>query len=574
MKWTEHPVYEVPGLARTPEGAIVATFRDGKRLMTPEQLVEFHRLREERIAQSVEDPLRYGWQPEVWKEADRLLDEYFEALILGGNRATKSTFAAKRVMVQALAKPNGRYWCFQENNENSISMQQPLLWHFMPPELRTVRKTRVTNISYGQKTGFAENSFVLPNGSQVFFRNYSQDVSTIEGGEVDGIWFDELVPPNFLETARYRLVTRNGWMLVTFTPKDGYSQVVKEYLQGAKVERDREARLLPIFGKGDGGGDTAATGENDRVVVGYERMPVVRVAADGRKRIMNFWSEDNPFGGYERLAKELEGSNRETIMLRAYGEPTKSAANQFPKFSDRVHVIPPDRVPTTGTNYHVVDPCSGRNWMMIWARFDSAGRCFIFDEWPREDRYIPGVGYPGKWAEPDGKKHDGRPGDAQRTFGFGIAEYKAEVDAIEAGERVGDGEERRAPFEVFERIMDSRYGNAATVSREGATTLIEECAEVGMDFLAAPGDSINEGLMLINDWLSYDTRKPVSALNQPKLYVSAKCTSMIYALMEWTGRDGKTGSCKDPIDVLRYLLLSGAGFVEGKDLSIRPGGAY
>jgi hypothetical protein len=49
---------------------------------------------------------------------------------------------------------------------------------------------------------------------------------------------------------------------------------------------------------------------------------------------------------------------------------------------------------------------------------------------------------------------------------------------------------------------------------------------------------------------------------------------VIYALQEWTGRDGKTGACKDPIDVLRYLVLSGAGHVEDGSLEVAPLGSY
>jgi len=93
-------------------------------------------------------------------------------------------------------------------------------------------------------------------------------------------------------------------------------------------------------------------------------------------------------------------------------------------------------------------------------------------------------------------------------------------------------------------------------------------------FLAAPGDAIHEGVSLINDWLSYDPAKPISATNQPRLYVSERCKNTIYALQEWTGRDGKSGSCKDPVDVLRYLVLSGATHHHDTDLSFEPLGSY
>jgi len=565
--FTAHPIHEAPTLlGRDPAGNVLARFKDGTRRMTPDQLADFWRIREEQIANEKNDPLRYEWEPEAWRRADQILDEHRELLILGGNRSGKSSYAAKRIMRSMLDKPDGRFWCFQETAANSVEMQQPLLWKYMPPELRHTKKSRITNISYGQKTGFAENSFVLPSGSQVWCRNYSQDVSTIEGGEVDGIWFDELVPLNFLDTARYRLITRKGWLLLTFTPIEGYSAVVKDYLAGAKTLEDREAELLPVYGKADEAGVKPLTG--------YERLPVLQEPVRRKGRVTYFWTQDNPFSGYPELRTELLKAKKDEILVRAYGVPTKSIGNQFPRFNDKVHVLPDDRIPTAGTHYHVVDPCSGRNWFMIWARFDEIGRCFIIEEWPNQDRYIPGWGFPGAWAEPDGKRHDGRPGDAQKSCGFGLVEYKAEIDAVELELGKLAGRPPGEPIPVFERLMDSRYGNAATVAREGATTLIDECAELGLNFLAAPGDAIHEGVSLINDWLSYDPAKPISATNQPRLYISERCKNTIYALQEWTGRDGKSGSCKDPVDVLRYLVLSGATHHHDTDLSFEPLGSY
>lgn len=565
MIFTDHPIHEAPELlGRDAAGRVLARFTDGVRRMTVDQLTEFHRLREEQIANEKNDPLRYEWEPAAWRQADAILDEHRELLILGGNRSGKSSFAAKRVMKAMLDKPDGRFWCFQETSGNSVEMQQPLLWKYMPPEYRNTKKSRVTNISYGQKTGFAENSFVLPNGAQCFFRNYSQDVSTIEGGEVDGVWMDELCPSTFVDTVRYRLITRKGWLLLTFTPIEGYSAVVKDYLSGAKTLEDREAELLPLHREVDG----------EKIVTGHERLATLQEPVRRKGRVQYFWTQDNPFSGYPELRTELLKAKKEEILVRAYGVPTKSIGNQFPRFNDKVHVVPVDHIPRTGTVYHVVDPCGARNWAQIWARFDEIGRCFIIQEWPGQDRYIPGVGFPGAWAEPDGKKHDGRPGDAQKCFGFGLLEYKAEIEAIEKELGREAGLPPGEPIPVFERLMDSRYGNAQTVAREGATTLIEECAEIDLAFLAAPGDTVNEGVTLINDLLAYDTTQPVSALNQPKLYVADRCKNTIYALQEWTGRDGKTGACRDFVDVIRYLVLSGARHLQNEDLSFEPLGSY
>jgi hypothetical protein len=261
------------------------------------------------------------------------------------------------------------------------------------------------------------------------------------------------------------------------------------------------------------------------------------------------------------MRSELEKAGKSEILCRAYGVPTKAIAGRFPLFTEKVHVIPDNRIPEKGTRYQFIDPCSGRNWFMAWFLVDETGRAFIYREWPGGD-YIDGVGYAGAWAEPDGKKADGKPGPAQKSFGFGLERYKEEIERLEKGE------------EVFERWMDSRYGNAATVSKESATTLIEECAEIGLNFVATPGITIDEGIQFINDWLHYDHTRPVDALNQPRLYVAESCKNMIMALKEWTGQDGKNGAMKDPIDVLRYFCLSGVSNVEGEILSVRSGGSY
>ena len=78
----------------------------------------------------------------------------------------------------------------------------------------------------------------------------------------------------------------------------------------------------------------------------------------------------------------------------------------------------------------------------------------------------------------------------------------------------------------------------------------------------------------INAALDYDVTRPVDALNQPRLYVCNRCRNTIFALQEWTGRDGKHGASKDPVDVLRYFVLSDPIHAAGRRLSPTGGGSY
>lgn len=528
---TPHPVLKLPD-------------KEQSLAMGAEKLKEFFLKREELIRLEKADPFRYGYELESWRLAEKQWSLVKELLFLGGNRAGKSDYAAKRVVKKLVEKENAKVWCFQTSAPNSVEMQQPLVWKYLPAEWKNLKKGRIANISFAQKTGFAENTFVCPNGSQCWFRNYMQSIDTIEGGEVDFIWADELVPEDWLKTMRYRLVTRGGELLVTFTPIEGYSPTVKKYLSGAKTLDEVDAPLLP---KEDGN---------------FEKVPRLQETANKQSRIVYFHTQDNPYGGYENIVKALKGAGKSEILCRAYGVPTKAIANRFPKFSDRVHIIPADRVPEKGTRYLIVDPCGGRNWFMTWILIDVRGRAFVYREWPCQKIYVEGVGYPGPWAESDGKKADGQRGSAQQPFGFGLKRYIEEIAKLEGKEQ------------VFERLMDSRYGNAQTVAKEHATTLIDECDELGMSFRPTPGDNIDEGIDLINTWLDYDLDKPIDSFNEPKLYISEACENTIYALREWTGQDGKHGACKDPIDNLRYALLAGLDDVSDDLLMCRRGSSY
>ena len=432
------------------------------------------------------------------------------------------------------SKENARVWCFQTNHDNSIEMQQPYVWKYIPAELRSgsKRKDRIFNLSYSQKNGFSEGTFVLPNGSQCFFRHYSQEVATVEGGEVDYVWCDELVPQDWLDTIRFRLVTRGGNLLVTFTPIEGYSPTVKTYLQGAKTLESAPAELL------------------DGKLVPRLQQPLRRNA-----KIVYFHTKDNPFSGYENLKKTLAGATYTEILCRAYGVPTKAAVERFPKFDEKVHVLHPSKIPSKGSRYQIVDPCSGRNWFMAWAIVDERERLYFYREWPSPGQYIPGVGDPGHWAEPHGKLHDGAPGPAQRGFGWGLKRYKEEIERLES-------EGREEPEGIEMRAIDSRYANSKTQGKEQQTTLIEECASIDLHFTAAPADSIDEGVQLVNSLLDYDRSEDLSFTNEPMLYFSENCPNMIYAMKEWTGADGKNGATKDPIDVIRYAALSRLSYID------------
>lgn len=584
LSWTPHPVLKIP----TREQCLV---------LGSEKTIALWQQREEKIALEKTDPFHHGFRPAVWDLALQQIDELraaspnrvIELMISGGNRGSKTEFAAWLAMSIMVRKPAARTWCMQMTLPSSRENQQPLLWKYLPAEWKPsdtgkLRKGVTANVTYTEKGGFTEETFVLPNSSKCRFKAYSEDVRNVEGAELDVAWCDELVTPDWLEAVRFRLLTRAGLLILTFTPVEGYTQTVKEYVDGATTLRELPAELLVL-----------ARPQSDRR---WQQMPdgrilelVPRLQQPVRRnaRIVYFHTADNPYGNYEAMKAEcLEKGDRERTLMRAYGVATKSVTSRFPKFRDHIHVLLDEQVAQiAGTNYLLVDPCNGRNFFMCWVRVNARGRKIIYREWPSPNRYIEGVGLPGPWAVPSGRRHDGDQGDAQKSFGFGLERYRREILTLEGWRATGkkvegfDGEaidefEPGVSMEPIERrYMDARFGAAPILRRGDPITLIESMAELGlspaeaMDFEPmAAQKTVDDGIDLVNDALDYDPSRPIGHDNEPRLFVAASCLNIIYALKEWTGADGPNGACKDPVDVVR-----GAVTTEGIDY-LAPGAPF
>lgn len=95
-----------------------------------------------------------------------------------------------------------------------------------------------------------------------------------------------------------------------------------------------------------------------------------------------------------------------------------------------------------------------------------------------------------------------------------------------------------------------------------------------MYFTPAAGLRLEEGISIINDWFAYDQNQEISAINQPKLFISEECHNLMWCLREWTGLDNEKGASKDPIDALRYIAVMQPDYGGSDSYKAIGGGSY
>ena len=484
----------------------------------------------------------------VW---DFTVPEYHNYFIGETNQhnSGKTEWGARAVVRAAIKNPGSIIVCFAQDEDASVRIQQSAVYRNLPPEYKKKSKTEVEYVNYTVKNGFTGASLILENGSQILFHKYSQFIANrgkFEGLELGskepkwiniGLWLDEyLEDGDLVETMRFRLATRNAKMLMTFTPIDGYTPFVASYLKDVETTKTRPAALL-----------------ND------EDVPLVQIATKKNAGIVYFHSILNPFGGYERIAKELAHSTRDEILTRAYGIPVKSMTTLFPLFNSKVHVTStlPDLSPSTHTVYQVVDPAGARNYTSIWASVDAKGYVTILREWPDRDSYGP-------WAEFGDPKW--KFGPASKKMGYDVKGYAELFREIE--EELG--------VEVFERIGDSRYFAS---ENDDNVDLFSQFADHSMHFVPSDGRHEDMGLTALDEWFHYNPNAEVDEANRPIVQLHESCGNLIYSLINYGQAGKKDEPLKDFVDVFRYLRMAhvgdGPAFMGGNAIkSYRIGKGY
>lgn len=548
------------------------------------------RARAEKINLERTDPLRHAYEPEPCGKLRELLGTYDEVLLNGANREGKTHDAARlsvEHLVDSPVVPSERIGAFLHSSDRtSIDQQQPVIFHMLPPNLRSLALRGVqlkggTYLKYSRAQGFSNDKFILPNAAMGLFFNYKQDPGVMEGYKLTWVWLDELVPLVFLEALTYRLGQGERLViLITFTPVRGYTPVVARYIAGAKILETRPAALLPpnqIHVKGCPEG----------------HMPYVMQSRRPRSAVLFYHWGMNPYGASKEVQKKLADAKGPVIKIRAYGWADKLATNAFAKFNDKVHVITAKHFwekiqPGGGTWYLSADPRPGRNWFIKWYFVTPQGWRIVVREWPDYARF-------GEWAIPpadsndaeESRKNDWRPGPAQRLeAGRGFAAYKAMLLEME-GWTYDSATELWVPGEkawkIERRIMDPRFGGTPVPGQEEGTTAIEMMAETdtrdplgrkmpGMDWEQGPASAVHgagSATDMIVTAMDYNEHAPLSILNAPSWYVVDECQHSILAYQEFTNAGTEKNALKDPVDADRYFIKADCGYVGGTSMKVK-----
>ena len=526
IEFTKHPALEAP----TDEEIVILGEAD------PKLLVALHEAHEGRIQSAEEDPLRHGFELPGWSRMRDALQDYDEVITFGGNRSGKTTGCAKMVMESVTENMDGHVVCFSQNADTSIKVQQAAIWEMMPREFRRKTKSIDGYINFSMQNGFTGSSFIFPDTrTRVDFKTYTQfsnNQTILEGFEFGfrnptgtniGAWLDEyLGDAALVNTLRFRLATRDSKMLLGFTPIDGYTPFVSDYLKGAETLETRTAPLL-----------------------NGEQVPVIQYSPERDAGVVYLHSDENPFGGYDRIAKDLKNANRDTIMVRAYGLPTKSMTSLLPNFSPEVNVLSeepnkydmtfPDKKSLTW--YQVVDPAFARNYVAIWAGVSENEEIFIRREWPDRDTY-------GEWAlfgDPKWRK-----GPASDKIGYDVERYCELFKDIE--EDLG--------IEVTERIGDSRF---FAKENENNVDLFTSFYDFGMNFTPSDGQQEGIGNTSLDDWFFYNPNYDLDPANRPRCYVHQDCGNLIDSMINYNASGKADEALKDFFDLIRYLRMSNGG---------------
>jgi len=238
---------------------------------------------------------------------------------------------------------------------------------------------------------------------------------------------------------------------------------------------------------------------------------------------------------HQHIEKMLSGASPEEIEARKSGKPLSMVNTIFGSlWVPDVHIIEDDVEPPPGSQFGMtVDPGDGKPYAITWWWVDPRGHIVFDYNWPEEN-----------WVKVLRNK------DYQTLR---MEDYLKIFAQYEKGRR------------MEWRIMDRHYGNTRD-GRTGRSLIDDWSALYGVDFQPSYNceEEIDTGIRKVKDYLKFDKKQPLNAMNLPRLYVKKRCKNVIMSVPKWANKvdpetyiakpDAKS-VYKDFCDDVRYTCM-------------------
>lgn len=332
---------------------------------------------------------------ELYHKAVRFFDggaRYPERLILGGNRTGKTQAAA----FEATCHLTGLYpdWWTGKRFDGPIEMwaagdtatttrdiaqlelfgpikEAPktgmipghLIFHWTPKH----------SVSMGIETIWVKH--VSGQHSTVTFKSYDQRREAFQGTSRHVIWLDEECPDDVYTECLLRTLTVKGIVMVTFTPVEGLTPFVQNWLENSVMHEDTEQgpRLGPaeavIF----------AGSESEESVGALSDKAPVELEDRQKLTVMVSWDEVPHLD--EQAQKQMLSSIPEYQReARTKGVPHLGAGVIYPVNEEEIKIVKPFQIPDHWPKGFGMDV--GWNWTVaVWGAYDrDTGVWYLYRE--------------------------------------------------------------------------------------------------------------------------------------------------------------------------------------------------
>ena len=165
------------------------------------------------------DPLTHGHTCHSMQE-EVLMSRARRRIVVAGNRTGKTEGAMRDILWTARGehpyrktRPASVLWVGSPDYPSYLRFHRPAFDEWCPPGWIIGK--------FHESEKFVDIRRADGGKCRIFFLSYDMPRTKWQGAGVDGIWLDEECPEDILGECLARIVTTQGWILLTFTPVSG-----------------------------------------------------------------------------------------------------------------------------------------------------------------------------------------------------------------------------------------------------------------------------------------------------------------------------------------------------------------